>query len=369
MDKPNVKKLMIVLGTRPEAIKLSPIIAELIKKNVNIVLVYTGQHKDLVEQTPISQFNEPVCGLTNINLPSFGIVTPWLAKAVTAIKQRIVNFKPEFLAVYGDTMSAYAAAEASLDFMELQLLHIEAGVRSGDEASPWPEERFRSRITHWADWHYATTEHNVNNLIFDHVRPERIILTGSSTVSALMAYSSARFTPAPLFRILITLHRREFILGDQTQLVVEAIIDEVGLPSNKEFEFLWPVHPHLRRTLPKGIFQEVPKNLIIVDPMPYSKAVEALAESYGVLTDSGGIQEEAATLGVPTAVLRSATDRPEAIRVGIAKLFEPTPLEARKAIAMLTSGELPRRASAVYGEPDAAEKIAEHIHKIIEERK
>lgn len=353
------KELLIVLGTRPEAIKLAPILNEMRKLEVSFNVVLTGQHQELMRGTPLMEVND---GDIILAFPSSLDLSFWVTRAIEELESLYSDINPSAIMVYGDTKSTFAAADASKYLYETPLLHVEAGVRSRDMDNPFPEEWFRTRITQWASWHYATTQNNVNNLINDHVRPEKIILTGSSAVSALDAFSDARIVTEPLSQVLVTLHRRELLFDDIDE-VVKAVIDEARI--QKDVVFLWPVHPHLLKVVSKSIFLQVPGNMQILDSMPYRNAVKALSESLGVLTDSGGICEEAATLGVPCAVLRYVTDRPEAVLEGVAKVFEPTPLETRKAIAMLINRELPRRPSAVYGSPDSAKKIAEHVKKVL----
>lgn len=352
-----IKELLVVLGTRPEAIKLAPILNEMRKLEIQYRIVLTGQHKELMEGMPLL---EGTTAFLDLSAPLD--LSLWVDKAITHLVDLYHELNLSAIMVYGDTKSTFAAADASKYLYEVPLLHVEAGVRSRDMANPFPEEWFRTRITQWASWHYATTQNNVNNLINDHVRPEKIILTGSSAVSALDTFSDARIVTEPLSQVLVTLHRRELLFDDIDE-VVKAVIDEAKI--QKDVAFLWPIHPHLLKVVSKSIFLQVPGNMQILDSLPYREAVKILAESLGVLTDSGGICEEAATLGVPCAVLRYVTDRPEAVSEGVAKVFEPTPLETRKAIAMLINRELPRRPSAVYGSPNAAAKIAEHVKKVL----
>jgi len=356
------KELLVVLGTRPEAIKLAPIINEMRKLGIPLKVILTGQHKELMRGTPLSIVHTTAIGEVLLDIPFSLDLSLWVDKAITRLEDLYHELNPSAIMVYGDTKSTFSAADASKYLYEVPLLHVEAGVRSRDMENPFPEEWFRTRISQWASWHYATTPNNRNNLILDHVRPEKIILTGSSAVSALDTFSGARVVLEPLSQVLVTLHRRELLFNGVDE-VVKAVIDEARIQEG--VEFIWPVHPHLLKVVSKSIFIRVPGNMQIVDPLPYREAVKTLSESLGVLTDSGGLCEEAATLGVPCAVLRYVTDRPEAVAEGVAKVFEPTPLEARKAIAMLINRELPRRATAVYGSPDAAAKIAAHVKKVL----
>jgi UDP-N-acetylglucosamine 2-epimerase (non-hydrolysing) len=231
-------------------------------------------------------------------------------------------------------------------------VHVEAGVRSGDLENPWPEEGFRREITGLADWHYAPTAHCFANLVAEGVNPSRIRVTGNSVVSALARYTAARPSPAE-DHILVTLHRRELLQSSEFRNVVQAIIDEAGAPQC-QLKFLWPVHP---ATLPLLGDFEGPPNFLLGNPLSYVNFAGWLATAVGVLTDSGGLQEEAATLGVPCAVLRKATDRPESVQAGLAACFSPDGAGVHSAISWLLGSRI-RAPSAIFGEVGAAAAIA-----------
>ena len=352
-----MSKILVILGTRPEAIKCACVIEEMRELGLEVSVLLTGQHWSLMEGMPDLGEAE------SLDLPSDGTISPWLTKAKDAIHARIESEEPKFVMVQGDTMSAYAGALAASEFVETVLLHVEAGVRSFDEENPWPEETFRKHISILAGFHYATTSVNVQNLLNDHIQENRIILTGSPVVSAIARFTKAARVPVPKSQIIITLHRRELINGEHCKEILVAIVDTARVA--EDVDFLWPMHPHFKRNL-SLLNADIPENLLVVEPLGYAEMVEELSESMGILTDSGGLQEEAATLGVPCAVLRKSCDRPESVRAGLAEVYDPEPTACRVALEDLLAGVITREAKNIYGDWRAARKIAEHVNSLVE---
>ena len=264
--------------------------------------------------------------------------------------------------VQGDTMSAMAAAYAAHQ-LHLPLAHVEAGIRSHRLTEPWPEESFRVQIDQWADWCYAPTSTAFMNLMAEGVMPRRIRTTGNTGVSALARYSNAVPIENPGDYAVITLHRREWLLGSDFHGVLAALEDAVADCS--KMRFLWPIHPAVEAKAGRWV-RRLPSNLVVMPPLPYRAATTLLAGSFGVLTDSGGLQEEAATLGVPCAVLRNVTDRPESIEAGVARRFDVTATGAAAAVRCLVEGGLPRRVAPVFGDATAAAQIARHLASLTE---
>ena len=347
--------LLLVYGTRPEAIKLGPVAAELRNLRTPFGVLCTGQHTSLLAGTPAET---DLYDSASLGLASDGNVLKWLGKAELAIRQFLERKADlDTVVVQGDTMSALAAARAAA-VLQRTLVHVEAGVRSGDLENPWPEEGARREITQFADWHYAPTTHCFANLVAEGVPSERILVTGNPVVSALARYTGGRPMPAQP-HILVTLHRRE-LLQDTTNAVavVEEIVEQAR--QHADLQFVWPVHPATMKALAGKIKAKAASNFVQTTPLPYREAITTLATATGVLTDSGGLVEEATTLGVPNATLRVATDRPEALETGLGARFSPDPAGVRGGIAWL-SGERPRKPSAIFGTPEAAATIAKHL--------
>jgi len=345
--------LLFVFGTRPEAIKLGPVAAELAAVKTPFGVLCTGQHTSLLEGTP-AETDLAGPNTFSLGLASDGDVLKWTMRAEMKVREFLETWDSleqlDPVVVQGDTMSALAAARAA-KVLGRTLVHVEAGVRSGDLKNPWPEEGFRREITGLADWHYAPTAHCFANLVAEGVAPARVRVTGNSVVSALARYTAARPVPAE-DHVLVTLHRRELLQSEAFAGVVQALIDEAA--HRPELKFLWPVHP---ATLPLLGGFEGPPNLLLGNPLSYVNFVGWLATARGVLTDSGGLVEEACTLGVPNATLRVATDRPEALTIALGSRWSPDPAGVRGAVAWLAR-EHSRQPSNVFGEIGAAGAIA-----------
>lgn len=261
------------------------------------------------------------------------------------------------IVVQGDTLSALAGARAG-DFLGIPVAHVEAGVRSGDLHDPWPEESFRREITSLAAWHYAPTSTAAGHLLAEGVQSDTILVTGNPVVSAIARYSEAVPVPVPDLVILFTMHRREWRLGGMKSVLQG--FHEAAL-TYPELELVWPMHPAVEAAVPPTWVKELPQNARVVGPMPYRPTLRLLVRSLGVATDSGGLQEEAAVLGVPCAVLRKVTDRPESVEAGVARVFTPDGDGVLAAIRTLRDRQLPRQVCGVYGTVAAADYIAAHL--------
>lgn len=344
--------LTLVFGTRPEAIKLGPVAAELRALGLRPHVLCTGQHTDLLRGTPAET---DLGRAVSLGLPSGGDVGPWVAAARPALQRQLETWGEQVVVVQGDTMSAWVGAETA-HAMGLPVAHVEAGIRSHTAAEPYPEEELRCEITKRATWHFAPTSTAFANLMADGVRPERIVVTGNPVISALARYTGAQPQPPaepPVIRI--TLHRRELTRNGRFPVVLDALRTEaVRYP---HLRFAWPVHPAVEGAVSRMSW---PESFSWGAPQSYRLFAEQLSTSWGVLTDSGGVSEEAAALGVPCAVLRGVTDRPEAIEAGVAARFDPTPEGVRAALRWLAEPR-PRRPTDIFGTPAAASLIARHL--------
>lgn len=347
--------IFCVLGTRPELVKLAPVVAAFRKRGLQVHVALTGQHADLLDIATLGRVGH----VEALGVKSDGNVTAFTYRAQRAITASLKRWQPRAVMVQGDTMSAYAGALAAAA-LGVPIAHVEAGVRSGNMTDPWPEEAIRVAITRMATWHYAATMQAVTNISKERAGAPNVavVLTGNPGIDALWATEvTARLESSPT--VLVTLHRRE--LRDRADVldVLQVLANTV---SESHVKALWPVHPAMQPLVAK---LRLPPNFTVQLPLPYDAMIHALAEARGVLTDSGGLVEEAATLGVPTVVLRNVTDRPEAEAEGIAQRFTPTPDGVAAAWTVLATCAIPRQPTDVYGDGHAAEYIAHHMAKVL----
>jgi len=345
-------------GTRPEAIKIGPVVAELRALGIKPKLISTGQHWDLLRGTPAET---DLADSESLGLPANGDPWAWVDEAVHALELWLHSTEPPLskstlFVVQGDTASALAGAQFAYRW-GFRLAHIEAGVRSGAFGEPYPEEHFRHQITHLADWHYAATERCVDNVLRDGISRDHIVLTGNPVVSALARYTDVKLR-APKNHIVLTMHRREWLERVDLSTFLNHV--ENWCHANPDFAVVWPVHPAVQKRWPQSWKRSV--NLFITGPMGYLGMMTELSSAHGLATDSGGLVEEATTLGIPTAILRNANDRPEAIASGLAQQFAPTAPDI--ALDWLTKDH-PRIPSTIFGSPDSAAKIAKHLAALI----
>jgi UDP-N-acetylglucosamine 2-epimerase (non-hydrolysing) len=329
-------------------VKTGAVAAELTALGVPFEVICTGQHTDLLRGTPAETDLSPA---RSLGLASSGNFLRWLDASFSPLCKALAGVGP--VVVQGDTMSALAAARAA-HALNRPVHHVEAGLRSGDLQNPWPEEGIRREISWIADVHYAPTERAKENLRevgrFAHV-------TGNTVVSALARYTDARPVSVPGNHILVTMHRREWLLSESAVETIKAIA-RVGRWSGQRI--LWPVHPSVEPLLGRMEKRDL-EGISLEKPMSYQVATRCLATAIGVVTDSGGLQEEAATLGVPCAVMRYVSDRPESIELGLARRYDPTPDGVKYAFQCILKDDLPRQPSDCYGTPAAASIIAKHL--------
>lgn len=341
----------VIIGTRPEAIKLAPVLTACLAHHQPVRVILTGQHTTLLHG--ISLPSVPVVAL---NLPSDNHPMAYVDLLRHHVGRALVDpGPPAWLLVQGDTASAYAGMMAAHD-KGIPVAHIEAGVRSGDLANPWPEERFRRAISHLATVHYAATDHAQSNLLTEGISPTQVLVTGNTGIDALrqlVPYRPPVHTILP--RCLVTLHRRESF-GTPLQRIIDGLL--AACREHPDIEFWWPTHPN--PSVLRAIPDDRPPNLFVTGPWDWKEFVMALSRSRAVLTDSGGVQEEATALGVPAAVARLVTDRPEAIQAGMAVLVGT---KAEDVAAGLRSclGPFPCSPSHLYGDGTASTKIVEDL--------
>jgi UDP-N-acetylglucosamine 2-epimerase (non-hydrolysing) len=360
-----------VVGTRPEAIKMVPVLRELRKHpQIEAKLISTAQHREMLDQVFGLFEIEPDIDL-HVMKPnqSLNLI---VERAVHGLDEALGSLSPDVLLVQGDTTTAFVAALAGFH-RKIEVGHVEAGLRSNNRYNPYPEEMNRRLISGVAALHFAPTEESYLNLIREGIAEENIYLTGNTVVDCLMGVAStakgylAKHLP-PMFHlngnrmILITAHRRENHNGPIGELC-EAVAEMArAMP---ELSFLYPVHmnPKVRETvfpLLSGL-----SNVALIEPLPYCAFVEAMATSHLILTDSGGVQEEAPSLGKPVLVLRETTERPEGVSAGSAKIIgtkrERIVAETLRLLCNRSEYEQMAACRSPYGDGRAAERTVQGI--------
>lgn len=363
-------KLVVTFGTRPEIIKLAPVIQKLeSRKGFNIVKIHTGQHDGLA-QDMLSLFGiKPDHNLKSLaSTKDLFELTEFL---LPKLKTLFLNEQPDGVIVQGDTTSSYLCAMAAF-YLKIPVFHVEAGLRSFDIYNPFPEEINRKQITTVSELHFVPTEIAKQNLLNEHVDSKKVFNTGNTVIDALFQIRNSekynRSKPSILEEIepsqkliLVTAHRSENI-GKPLRSILSGLIDILNRDDSRLV--LLPVHPNpkVREIVEASEFSH--KRLRVIEPLDYLSFQHVLDRSDLVLTDSGGIQEEAAALGKKLLVLRKTTERTELINNGYTKLVgSETKLIAKEANKMLMSSDS-KSSFNPYGNGDASEKIAEIISSV-----
>lgn len=324
-----LKKVLTVFGTRPEAIKMAVLAKRLNEeKNIEHKVCVTGQHREMLDQ---------VLQLFELQ-PDFDLDIMQHGQELTDVTNRVLNgmrdlfqkkWKPDLVLVHGDTTTCFATALAAF-YAGIEIGHVEAGLRTGNLQSPFPEEANRVLVSRIANYHFAPTAKNVANLIEEGINPKFIVQTGNTVIDSLYyisnklgGFSHQVHTILPELvesnakYVLITGHRRENF-GEGFIQICEAINELAS--TNPSFYFVYPVHlnPSVQSPV-KRILGNL-ENVHLIDPLQYEDFVWAMKHCYLVLTDSGGVQEEAPGLGKPVLVMRDTTERPEALEAGTVQL-------------------------------------------------
>ncbi len=322
-------KVMSIIGTRPEAIKMAPVIKQLERHpdQINSIVCATGQHREIFDQALEGFGIEPDYDLDLMrpNQRLVGITS----RIMTAVGEVIIEEEPDWVLVQGDTTTAMTSSLVAF-YENIKIGHVEAGLRTGDRHQPFPEEINRRITDLLADLYFAPTESNAQNLRREGVDPADILVTGNTGIDALMMMNR-RMQGRPLSppldtlkggrMILVTTHRRENF-GEPVEQICKAIL-EIASRYRDDVEIVFPVHPNPRvsKTVHR-LLDEIP-NIILTMPTNYETIVGLMSRATLILTDSGGIQEEAPSLGKPVLVLRDTTERPEAVTMGAAKIVGP----------------------------------------------
>ena len=362
-------KVMSIFGTRPEAIKMAPLVKELeSRKEIESIVCVTAQHREMLDQvletfkiTPDYDLNIMKQGQT------LGNVT---TRALNGVETVIKEAKPDIVLVHGDTTTTFAGALAAF-YNQVAIGHVEAGLRTYDKYSPFPEEMNRQMVDCMTDMYFAPTTLSKENLLKQNIDESKIYITGNTAIDAMDTTVDDNYKHPELEwlknnerLILLTAHRREN-LGDPMRNIfraVKRITDEF-----KDVKVIYPIHKNPKvREVAKEIFGDSDK-IKLIEPLEVFDFHNFQNKSYIIMTDSGGIQEEAPSLGKPVLVLRDTTERPEGIDAGTLKLVgtdeETIYKEAKKLLSDKKEYEKMSHASNPYGDGHASERIVDAIIK------
>ncbi len=366
-------RILSVIGTRPEAIKMAPLVQALNRDNrFASSLCVTAQHRQMLDQV-LDLFKLVPDFDLNIMKPGQGL-TDITAAILTGLGDVLASFQPDLVLVHGDTTTTLATTLAAY-YRQIPVGHVEAGLRTGNLYSPWPEEGNRKLTGALAALHFAPTESARNNLLAESVDPSSIHVTGNTVIDALLHVTGRLEVDNPLHEelkarfsfldnskqlILVTGHRRESF-GDGFERICRALVEIVK--SFPDVEVLYPVHlnPNVREPANR-LLGDVDR-IHLIEPLDYLPFTYLMNRAHLILTDSGGIQEEAPSLGKPVLVMRDTTERPEAVEAGIVKLVG-TNIDKilNEAGTLLRDADAYRRMSVAqnpYGNGKACEQIIE----------
>ena len=364
-------KVMTIFGTRPEAIKMAPVVLELQKypEQIQPIVTVTAQHREMLDQVLQLFRIQPDYDL-DIMSPSqtlFDITS----RALTGLNEVLAEARPDLVLVHGDTTTTFVGALAAF-YHQIPVGHVEAGLRTGDKYSPYPEEMNRKLAGVLTDLHFAPTATARQNLLKENVDSGSVFVTGNTVIDALLATVKREFRFADELLtsldfvgrrvILVTTHRREN-LGEPMRHVYQALKRIVTEFSDVEVVF--PVHrnPKVREVV-ESVLGHLPR-VHLTDPLDYEPFVNLMARSTLILTDSGGIQEEAPSLGKPVLVLRDTTERPEAIEAGTVRLIgtaeETVYAETKALLSNPAQYRAMSEATNPYGDGKASRRIVQTI--------
>ena len=362
-------KVMSVFGTRPEAIKMAPLVKELeSREEIESVVCVTAQHREMLDQVLETFDIKPDYDL---NIMKQGqTLSEITSRALMGLEEVIKEIKPDIVLVHGDTTTTFAGALAAF-YNQVAIGHVEAGLRTYDKYSPFPEEMNRQMVDCMTDLYFAPTEISKENLLKQNISEDKIYITGNTAIDAMSTTVKENYSHKELEwikpgekMILLTAHRREN-LGEPMRHIFKAIrriVDEFN-----DVKVIYPIHLNPKvREVANEIFSGCDK-VKLIEPLEVFDFHNFQNKSYIILTDSGGIQEEAPSLGKPVLVLRDTTERPEGIKAGTLKLVgtdeETIYNETKRLLTDNIEYEKMSHASNPYGDGCASERIVDTIIK------
>lgn len=380
-----MKTIMLVFGTRPEAIKMAPLVKEFQKhpQTFRTIVCVTGQHREMLDQ--VLHLFEIVPDYDLDIMKKGQDLYDITSRVLTGLRDILKEVMPDIVFVHGDTTTSTAAALAAF-YQQIPVAHIEAGLRTHNIYSPWPEEMNRQITGRIANYHFAPTSLSKQNLLDEGIQEEKIFVTGNTVIDALYAvvekikqnkylnselktillsagYDIHRLQDSKKL-VLITGHRRENF-GDGFINMCQAI--KALTEKYPEVDFVYPMHlnPNVRKPIHEIFGEEQRSNMFFIEPLEYLSFVHLMEQSTIVLTDSGGIQEEAPGLGKPVLVMRDTTERPEALEAGTVKLvgtnYEKIIEEVSRLLDDTSYYNKMSRATNPYGDGLACERIVKKL--------
>lgn len=345
-------RLLVLIGTRPEAIKLAPVVAALRRQSLDPIVCLSGQHRDLVELDALGVRPEHELRVRP------GALAARAADALAGVAAVLAAEPFDAVLVQGDTTTAFAGALAAF-YAGVPVGHVEAGLRTGDLRAPWPEEGHRAAIDRLATWMFAPSARARDALLAEGVDPARVWLVGNTGIDALRL-AGARPTANPGRTVLVTVHRRENLGGPLVEVCRALRQAAARWP---DLRIMFPVHPNPDVHGPVHDALAGVRGVDLVAPFSHAEMAAALGGCSFVVTDSGGLQEEAPYLGKPVLVVRESTERPEGVEAGTARLVGTTPSRILAGFAALLDDPATYAAMSVvhhpYGDGHAADRIAE----------
>lgn len=360
-----MKKVLCIVGTRPEAIKMAPVI-QAIKADPDLecIVLATAQHRELLDQV-LNLFD--ITPDYDLNVMEPDQTLPKLtAKLVLALDKCLEDIAPDIVLAQGDTTTVMVSAMAAF-YRKIPFGHIEAGLRTGNMFNPFPEEMNRVVAGHLSKWHFAPTKSSEQNLLAEGIPIERIIVSGNTVIDALKIVAARDDLPQPTIPdgkklILMTAHRRENF-GEPFKNICQAVRQLAD--SFNDIHVLYPVHPNpnIKKTVKEYLGGH--ERIQLIDPLDYLPFVGAMKAAHFIISDSGGVQEEAPALGKPVLVLRNETERPEAIEYGVVKLVGTNTAEIYNSAEQLLTNTSIYNAMAKgvspYGDGLASGRIIEAL--------
>lgn len=361
-------KVMTIIGTRPEAIKMAPILRQMARDpNIQSILVNTGQHRQMIDQVfeVFSIYPDYDLALMKENQELSNLSSDIIVGTYKIIKKE----QPSIVLVHGDTTTAFAAAYASF-IHQIPIAHVEAGLRTYNRYSPFPEEMNRTLVSQLADYHFACTEDNKENLLKENISSKNILVTGNTVIDAVQEIVQRDFQPSPSLKylfdikgkiILITTHRRENLQ------VLKGIYQALNqlVQEHEDIQIIFPVHknPLVKSQVQSYLMKH--ERIHILEPLEYMIFCHLMKRSYLILTDSGGIQEEACALRIPCLVTRESTERPEGIKSSAIKLVGTSTDNIYDEIHRLLSEPIEYKkmvnANNPFGDGKASKRIVEFL--------
>ncbi|MEO6443976.1 MAG: UDP-N-acetylglucosamine 2-epimerase (non-hydrolyzing) [Gemmatimonadaceae bacterium] len=363
-------RVCVIVGTRPEAIKMAPVILELAQHQATIetLIVTTAQHREMLAQALDAFGIKPHVDLGLMSTRQ--ALADFTARAMLALSSCFAETRPDIVLVQGDTTTVLCAALAA-HYLGIPVGHVEAGLRSGNLRNPFPEELNRRLASVVADIHFAPTMQSRENLLREGVSDERIVVTGNTIVDALRCiprrthFDEPRLNALPWSKrrvVLTTVHRREN-LGEPLANICRALAELASMHSDVHFVFPVHLNPHVRDIVMDEL-AGMPR-VELLDPLGYADLLELLRRSEFAMTDSGGIQEECPSVGKPVLILRKNTERPEVVESGFGRVIGTDSLAVVQAASQLLgdAGEIERMTSGVnpFGDGLAAQRIVQTL--------